>query len=104
MTPFRPNRLSTAIINAAGSTDLASIMPHGSGCQLRVRNAGAVDVYVEFGSAGVTAAAPSVGVPGSMGIAAGAVEVFTLQQTERWIAVAVASGSPLVEVTVGVGE
>lgn len=110
MNPFRPNRASTALLNAVGATDFSAIMPHGGPCQVRVRNTGSVDVYVEVGPAGVVAAPPvagagsALGTPGSMGIVAGGVEVFSLQQTERWIAIAVASGSPLVEVTVGVGE
>ena len=40
---------------------------------------------------------------GSMGIPPGAIETLTLEQSERFVAVAVASGTPSVEVTVGAG-
>lgn len=107
--PFRPYPKSTIRIEAATASnpvDLGGLMPHGAGTQVRVRNRGTVEAFVEFGGGAVTASAPVAAgsVPGSMGIPAGAVEVFTLQFGERRIAVAVEAGAPSVEVTVGTGD
>ena len=103
--PFRPAPGSTIRITAStGATPAPLVgLPAGGGGQARVRNRGSVEAYVEFGGTTVTAAVPGA-TGGSMGIAAGGVEVFTVQQTERHIAVAVESGTPSVEVTCGSGD
>lgn len=104
--PFRADGLSTVRITAAvgGVTAVVLPLPTGSGAQVRIRNRGAVDVAIEFGEGDVQALVPAAGVTGSQGFAPGAVEVQTLQQNQRRVSVAVASGTPDVEITVGRGD
>lgn len=103
--PFRPNAAATlriGAVTAPGAAIRLAGAPAGGGCQVRVRNRGAGEVYVQFGKADVVAIVPGA-TPGSAGIAAGAVEYWTVQQSEHFVAVAVESGTPLIEVTTGTG-
>jgi len=103
--PFRPNAAATLRIGAVtgpGTALRLAGVPAGSGCQVRVRNRGAGEVFVQFGRADVVATIPGA-VGGSAGIAPGAVEYWTVQQSEHFVAVAVESGTPSVEITTGVG-
>ncbi|GLS44372.1 hypothetical protein [Methylobacterium brachythecii] len=102
--PFRADPFATFRFTAAGA-GVALPLPHGRGSQVRIRNRGTVDVSIEFGDkATVQAVIPAAGTPGSQGFAPGAVEFQTLQQNQRFVSFAVASGAPDVEITVGTGD
>ena len=104
-TPFRANPASTLLVSAAtaagGAINLSGA-PVGGPCTVRVRNKGTVDAYVEFGKASVVATVPGA-TPGSLSLAPGAVEFFSLDHGQKFVAVAVATGAPSVEVTTGNG-
>lgn len=103
--PFRPNAAATIRLSAvtgAGAAVRVAGAPAGGGCQVRVRNRGTGEVYVQFGKADVVATVPGPGA-GSAGIAAGAVEYWTVQQSEHFVAIAVESGTPAIEITTGTG-
>ena len=105
MQPFRPNAAATLRLSAVtgpGAAGRLAGAPAGGGCQVRVRNRGAGEVFVQFGKADVVASVPGAS-GGSAGIAAGAVEYWTLQQTEHFVALAVETGTPSVEITTGNG-
>ncbi|KQP64046.1 hypothetical protein ASF41_22065 [Methylobacterium sp. Leaf111] len=105
LQPFRPNAAATLRLSAvtvAGTAVRLAGAPSGSGCQVRVRNRGTVEVFIQFGKADVVAAIPGAS-GGSAGIAPGAVEYWTIQQSEHFVALAVESGTPSVEITTGVG-
>lgn len=72
---------------------------------LRVRNAGASDVYIAFGDNTVTATIPTAGgAGGGMPIGAGTVEVIDLPFTATNIAAIAATAGPfLFSYTVGEG-
>jgi len=103
--PFRPNAAATlriGAVTAAGTAIRLAGLPAGGGCQVRVRNRGTGEIFVQFGKADVVATIPGA-VPGSAGIAPGAVEYWTLQDSEHFVALAVESGTPSVEITTGNG-
>ncbi|GAA0267280.1 hypothetical protein LNAOJCKE_2994 [Methylorubrum aminovorans] len=100
--PFRPTPFSTLRLNAntvAGSAVMPPNLPHGSGTQVRLWNRGTVPARVEFGNK----AAMDLPTVASMALPAGAVEIRTIQQTERFVAVLGEGGAPDVEITVGGG-
>lgn len=100
--PFRPTPFSTARLNAntvAGAAPGVPNLPHGSGCQVRLWNRGTVPARVEFGNK-ETMDLPTAS---SMALPAGAVEIRTIQQSERFVAVLGDGGAPDVEITVGSG-
>src|SRR5690349_19920476 len=101
-TAFKPAAGSTTLVNAnTGGSPVAVSVASGTGeYQVRVRNKGTADAYVEFGGAAVTAAAPAAGTPGSLGVAAGAVAILTVKGT--YVAVQ-SSSTPSIEITVGEG-
>lgn len=102
LDPFRPVPFSTLRLNAntvAGAASLLPNLPHGSGTQVRLWNRGTVAARVEFGSK-LDMAVPTAA---SMALPAGAVEIRTLQQAERFAAVLGDGGAPDVEATVGFG-
>jgi len=100
--PFRPTPFSTARFStntvAGGATTLPNL-PHGGGTQVRLWNRGTVPARIEFG----TKAAMALPDATSMALPAGAVEIRTLQQGERFAAVLGDGGAPDVEITVGFG-
>lgn len=98
-------RLSAATVLGAAPT-LAGL-PSGSGTQVRIWNRGSVPVAIEFGSKSdmpLPLLPVAGGAPGAQSIPVGAVEFQTLQQGQRHVAVAVASGTPDIEITVGSGN
>lgn len=100
--PFRPTPFSTSRLNANTAAGAAPGLPnlsHGSGCQVRMWNRGTVPVRIEFGGK-TTMDLPT---SGSAAIPVGAVEVWTLQQAERFVAVLGDGGAPDIELTVGAG-
>lgn len=100
--PFRPTPFSTVRLNAntvAGAAVTPPNLPHGGGTQVRLWNRGTVPARVEFGSK-IDMAVPTAA---SMALPAGAVEIRTLQQGERFVAVLGDGGAPDVEITVGCG-
>lgn len=100
--PFRPTPFSTARFNAntaAGAATTLPNLPHGGGTQVRLWNRGTVAARVEFGSKASMALPDAT----SMALPAGAVEIRTLQQGERFAAVLGDGGAPDVEITVGAG-
>lgn len=106
--PFRANPGSTLRIAAAtgaGASPKLPGFPEGGGCQVRVRNRGTVEAFIEFGNKPTVAAAAAVagGASGSLGLAPGAVEVWSLDFTQRFVAVAVETGTPAIEITAGFG-
>ncbi|MEN3208638.1 hypothetical protein PUR23_01150 [Methylorubrum populi] len=96
-TPFSTLRLSANTI--AGAAPSLPNLPHGSGTQVRLWNRGTVAARVEFGSKAAMALPDAT----SMALPAGAVEIRTLQQGERFAAVLGDGGAPDVEITVGFG-
>ena len=106
---FRAVPNSTLRLNAAtvlGAAPTLANLPAGSGTQVRIYNRGSVPVSIEFG-AKADMALPVLpvagGAPGAQSIPPGAVEVQTLQQGQRHVAIAVASGAPDIEITTGSG-
>lgn len=102
LNPFRPTPFSTARFNAntaAGGATTLPNLPHGGGTQVRLWNRGTVAARVEFGNK----AAMDLPTTASMALPAGAVEIRTLQQGERFVAVLGDGGAPDVEITVGGG-
>jgi hypothetical protein len=102
LQPFRPTPFSTLRLNAntaAGAAPTLLNLPHGTGSQVRLWNRGTVPARVEFGNK----ATMDLPTAASMALPAGAVEVRTIQQTERTVAVLGDGGAPDVEITVGVG-
>lgn len=100
--PFHPTPFSTIRLNAntaAGAASLLANLPHGGGTQVRLWNRGTVAARIEFGSK-LDMAVPT---SASMALPAGAVEIRTLQQGERFVAVLGDGGAPDVEITVGGG-
>lgn len=100
--PFRPTPFSTARFNAntvAGAATTLPNLPHGGGTQVRLWNRGTVPARVEFGNK----VAMDLPTAASMALPAGAVEIRTLQQGERFVAVLGDGGAPDVEITVGAG-
>lgn len=96
-TPFSTLRLSANTI--AGAAPSLPNLPHGSGTQVRLWNRGTVAARIEFGNKAAMALPDAT----SMALPAGAVEIRTLQQGERFAAVLGDGGAPDVEITVGGG-
>jgi hypothetical protein len=101
---FKATPASTKRITAAtgASPVLIDGDPLGRDYQVRVRNYSAVDVHVEFhtSSTGTASLPVANGAAGSVGVAAGATEVFTVKG--NYVAV-ISSGAIAVEVTPGYG-
>lgn len=103
-TPNGTIRLNAATVLGAAPT-LASL-PVGGGTQVRIWNRGSVPVAIEFGAKSdmpLPVLPVAGGAAGAQSIPPGAVEVQTLQQGQRHVAIAVASGTPDVEFTTGLG-
>lgn len=95
-------RLTAATV--AGAAPLLANLPNGGGCQIRMWNRGSVPVMVEFGAKADMALPVAPGAAGgAQSVPPGAIEVQTLQQTQRHVAVATLSGAPDIEITVGDG-
>lgn len=102
LDPFRATPFSTLRLSAntvAGAAPLLPNLPHGSGTQVRLWNRGTVPARIEFGNKAAMALPDAT----SMALPAGAVEIRTLQQGERFAAVLGDGGAPDVEITVGFG-
>lgn len=100
--PFRPTPFSTLRLSANTALNAAPTLPnlpHGGGTQVRLWNRGTVAARIEFGTK-ATMALPDAT---SMALPAGAVEIRTLQQGERFVAVLGDGAAPDVEITVGGG-
>jgi len=102
LDPFRPTPFSTLRVSAntaAGAAASPPNLPHGSGSQVRLWNRGTVPARIEFGNK----ATMDLPTAASMALPAGAVEIRSIQQTERFVAVLGDGGAPDVEITVGAG-
>lgn len=99
---FRALANSTIRINA--NTGVSPVQlpnaPAGS-YQIRVKNKGTADAYIQDGPSTITTAVPTTTVAGGQGVAAGATEVFTVEGS--YLAV-IGSSTPDIEVTVGYGQ
>lgn len=97
--PFTARPASTVNATADNSTGSTAVaITPGVNPHVRVRNAGSVDVFVEFGGTDVTAAT-TTGLP----LGPGGVEVFGLPNGATHFAAITASGSAVVYVTPGAG-
>ena len=95
-------RLTAATV--AGAAPQLANLPTGGGCQVRMWNRGSVPVMVEFDSKADMALPVAPGASGgAQSVPAGAVEVQSLQRGQRHVAVAVLTGTPDIEFTVGDG-
>ena len=90
---FVPNKANTSSISA--STTSGRVALQGTGKAVRIYNAGLVPVFIQMGNSSV--AATTSNVP----IAAGAVEVFGLNNNITHIAAIVASSTSAVYLTRG---
>jgi len=100
--PFQPDAKATVQATAAVSS--ARVALGGTGPQVRVNNTGTVDAFVEFGDSTVAATVPSGATAGSLRVAAGTVEIFTLSQSFTNAAAITSASTSVVEFTRGEGN
>lgn len=105
--PFHPTAAATVSLAATNASGNVQVIKGGGSpgpIQVRIRNAGASDVFVKAGGDNTAAAAVANDVP----IAANSVEVLTFTvpsstNTGLWIAGITASGTATLYITPGVG-
>lgn len=99
--PIQPPRAGTITVACANTNTTGTlVMPSDQmQRQAEVTNAGAVAVFVEFGSSTITSAVAS-GYP----VLPSQTKVVTIPQTSTTVACISASGTQTVYVTVGIGQ
>lgn len=98
--PFQGEGASTVPLAVTTTTgNVAFLSAARTGCQVRIHNAGAVTVFIRFGTSAIT-----VTTSNGMPVPAGGVEVFTVAIDATHVAGITAAGSATLYATPGYGE